>query len=177
MRRWCLVVLLAACDDDQGGTEPVADLDASVTIACTTGPDAATALGVRGVELWEAFEGTYTLPANRLAGKNKFQDATFTLTVARSAEKAPGLDDCARVAVPVLISLQGMNPALNESIVGVLRGSLLSADIAFATPEYLQSQEPRVYGSLAFNRGQLPQLKLRTDDDATWIAPPLPEAP
>jgi hypothetical protein len=179
MRGWCsgvLLAALAACDDSQGGDDFSSDLDASVTITCTTGPDAATALGVRGVELWDAFEGTYTLPANR-PGRNGFDNASFTVSVARSSEKTPGLDDCSRVAVPVVVSVQSANPALNESIVGVLRGSLFSADIAFATPEYMQGQEPRVYGSMVFLRGQAPQLKLRTDRGPTWTAPPLQEAP
>ncbi|HEX5657884.1 MAG TPA: hypothetical protein VFX59_11850 [Polyangiales bacterium] len=178
-RSWILLGALAACEDGQTGSPTSdmrpADLDASVTITCTTGPDASTALGVRGVELWDAFEGTYTLPANRPTRKNSLEAASFTVTVARSQEKVPGLDDCTRVAVPVQVTVQSANPPLNESVIGVLRGSLYSADVAFATPEYLSGTESRVYGSLIFNRGHALQLRMRTDEDATWVAPPLQE--
>lgn len=172
---WIGIGLLAACDDGSSSGRG-ADLDASAIITCTSGPDAATALGVRGVELWDAFEGTYTVAANRVRGGG-FEAATFTVTVARSLEPAPGLDDCSEVAVPVVLTLTSREPSLNAQVNGALRGSLLSADITFATPEYVLGVEPRVYGKLLFLGGQPLQMRLREDGNGTWYAPPLSEAP
>ncbi len=177
MWRWIVMTgLLGACGEDGPSGGEDANLDASVTIACTSDPDAATALGVRGAELWDRFSGVYTLPSNRPIKKG-FEAATFTVTIARTEMTSPGLNDCAQVAVPVLVTVQGADPSVNQSIVGVLRGSLLSADVAFATPEYLLGYEPSFYGSLLFTQGQAPQLRLRTDRNGSWYAPPLQVAP
>jgi hypothetical protein len=171
---WILLGLLAACDDGQSSSPSATDLDASVTITCTNDPDAATALGVRGNELWQAFEGTYSVPANRPRG-GSLEAANFTVTVARTQSPTPGLTDCSQVSVPVQVSVQSADQAVNENIVGVLRGSLYSADIAFATPEYMLGLEPRVFGSLVFHQGQPLQMRLRVDARGSWIAPPLQE--
>ncbi|MET0284905.1 MAG: hypothetical protein ABW352_10555 [Polyangiales bacterium] len=179
MRRrssWLWLLLLAACDDGDSAPASDANLDASVTITCSNNPDAATALGVRGNELWQAFEGTYTVPANR-PRSGSLEPATFTVTVTRTQTPTPGLTDCSQVSVPVLVSVQSSELAVNENIVGVLRGSLYSADVAFATSEYLLGLEPRVFGSLVFHRGQPLQMRLRTDAKGSWVAPPLQEKP
>jgi hypothetical protein len=159
---------LAACGDDDTGSRG-SDLDASVVITCTTGPDAATALGVTGAELWDAFARTYTLVALRQAGAPA--SATFTITVARSDANLPELGDCTEVAVPVQVTVRSGQPMVDRTMTGVLRGSLLSADVVFATPESMLGLPSGVSGSLRFEAGLKPQLLLRTDGDVSWSTP------
>jgi hypothetical protein len=169
-------VCLAACTGGQTGTPASADLDASVVITCTHGPDASTPLGVRTQDLWDQYAGVYTLPSNRIVQQGQrfaVQNATFTVTITPTIELQPGSRDCSVVAASVRVQVQSTDAMVNEDVLGVLRGSPLSADVAFASSEYAQNIEPRVYGSLVFQQGQALQLRLKTDALGSWVAPPV----
>lgn len=173
MRRdWLLVALCVACGDDDG---PVSASDASVGFACASALDAATALGVRGVDLWDTFVGVHTLVASGISvqgGVRKLDPVTFTITLSPGTQQLPGLEECSVVTVPVQVLVQSVTPPINETAFGLLGGSPLNAYITFATSEVLQNQQPRLYGQLHLEEGQEPELSLQSDSTTRWTAPP-----
>lgn len=176
-RSLCLLVLSASCIGGQTGT-PTSDEGRDVDLQCDEPADAATALGVRGVDLWEAFEGEYMVNVFgqlRNGDPLPYPEETFKIHVTRD-ESLHRPAPCNRVEVLVRVSWRGNSGLAGEAVASLsLQGSPTRASIILLEPE---DGRPPAHGtgSLVIQAGTVTNLNLAMWD-TVWFLPPPEEDP
>ena len=167
-----LLLFCAACLGGQTGT-PTSDQGPD-GVACDDPPDAPTALGVRDVDLWDAFEGEYVVSAwgqsIRSGEPLPFNPQMFTFHITRD-ESLPRPSTCDRVEVLVRMSWRGSAGGAGEAVASLV-GTPTQGRLTLLRPE---NEDHPVHGTgvLVIEAGTVTSLQLSMSD-VVWFLP-LPE--
>jgi hypothetical protein len=171
----CLFSLaMAACTGGQTGVPASGWMDAG-TVDCAEAADAATALGVRGVDLWDAFEGEYVVNASGSIVRERqlvpLPARTYTFTIARTDERIPGAAPCDIVEVAVRVRWRSSDGASSGDVVGRMQGTSAQGFVDLLTPD---AYDPRneAFGGLSIVDGEVTFMRLQLDDGSSWFLPP-----
>ena len=119
----CLPLWAAACIGGQSGT-PTSGRP--IDAGCDDGPEASTALGVRGQDLWDAFCGEYTIEVrhSHFSGGQTIREPNTQLTVRVEPLNTvlEATKVCDDVVVAVWIAIDSHDDSLDATFIGALHG-------------------------------------------------------